>query len=779
MQAQGSRVSGQVTDENNTPQDFVEVHFYQNDILKNLSLTNEKGIFKTSLKNGSYTISVYKLNQIIYSSEISLKSDLNLGILKLTKNIELNEVLVQREQKRFESKTDRLIFNVENSISSSGGDALDLIKIIPGVRVQSSAISIIGKSDVRVMVDERLIQLSGEELNTYLRSLSSDNIKTIELITTPPAKYDAEGNSGLINIIMKTTVKDSWQSTLQSTYIQTTYSALLSNANFNYQKDRFGFLIDIGAKQGSEAALETIDTKFPTQQWEGDIRRKDRKEFIRGRIGMNYQLTEKSTIGMEYFGGSFNPNSTDANTIKMSNRFTNVPEGLNSTFGQNDKDNYRHSINLNFVHTIDTLGKNISIDVDYFKYNITQSRDFTSRNTTFNTPNASDLFLEANNSSLQNINNYSTKVDINYPLESIEINFGVKFSFTNNNNTIDFKNINSSPNVEPSQHDDFDYHENTQAVYLGAKKTLNKQWTFQAGIRLESTQNKSLSKFTNEEFSNDYLRLFPTVYVSYTLNEKNTFNLNYNRRINRPSYWGLNPFRWYFNIYTFTEGNPFLQPSYTDKIEISHNYKNKLISNIYLTKETNGMSQLPIIDVATNTTLLKMDNFYTQYNYGISETFIYNTIPWLQSYNQVNLFYCDTQLEKETNSRSFSGMCYYFSTNNSINLNPSKSWQGEVNFWYNAPFKALIGEFKSTSSFDMGLKYNLTKNNLLFKLTVFDILKTNKPQQTTYTNNVEQTKSIYFDERSFRFSLIYKLGSKKTKHSQREFGNKEETNRAE
>ena len=203
-----------------------------------------------------------KTNYTILFLLISIFSFAQDSIKKIVEK-QIQEVEIVAKKKLIERKVDRLVFNVENSISATGGDALDALKITPGIRVQNNQVSMIGKSGMAVMVDDKLIQLSGDDLVNYLKTIPSDNIKNIEVITTPPAKYDAQGNSGIINIRLKRAKHNSWNSSIRSTYTQTTYPAGSLGGSFNYNKNKISIESDLGYTNGSISPTYNTTFFFP------------------------------------------------------------------------------------------------------------------------------------------------------------------------------------------------------------------------------------------------------------------------------------------------------------------------------------------------------------------------------------------------------------------------------------------------------------------------------------------------------------------------------------
>jgi len=205
------KISGQIKNEKNNPVEFIEIQLQNKDsIIFKSELTNAEGKFILQTEKGEYSLLVRQLGVIYHNQKINVNQDTYIGIINITeKEQQLQEVVITSKKKLIERKVDRLIFNVENSISASGGDAIDALKVTPSIRVQNDNISMIGKSGMGIMVNDKIIQLSGDDLINYLKNLKSDEIKKIEVITNPPSKYDAQGNSGLVNIVLKSAKSNS------------------------------------------------------------------------------------------------------------------------------------------------------------------------------------------------------------------------------------------------------------------------------------------------------------------------------------------------------------------------------------------------------------------------------------------------------------------------------------------------------------------------------------------------------------------------------------------
>ena len=771
-------ISGKCIDQAHRPVPYLDVIASRGDRIARGTLTDSAGVFRLALPDGSYTLSVTFLGKKLFEKQIAFTQSLQLGAIQVNTDMQLKGVVVSTRKKLIEQKVDRLVFNVANSLAAAGGDALDALRITPGLRVQNDQISMIGKGSLRVMVDGRILPLSGSDLTDYLQSISADDIERIEVVTTPPARYEAEGDSGLINIIYKKGRKNAWNANLKSSYLQTTYPAYVLGGTFSYRKNKLSLWLHASAKTGAEAVIEKYHIRYPTQPWIGRDERKDKKDYLSNRVALDYSLSEKTTIGFQYLCSMRNPDIRDQTTFGVYNT-SGALDSLIQTRGFNDKKGDNQALNGHYVQTWDTTGKKLSIDLDYFKHHQTQDRHFISRNYPPD-DRPMETVLSAENASEQDIDNYSAKLDITYPTRWARLSYGAKASFTDSDNAVDFFNtLSGKPVRDPEQSDRFEYRENTQALYFSASKKLSDRWEAQLGLRLENTQTQGISTRLDQSHKNDYSRLFPTCYLTHDRHGNQAFSLRYSRRIERPPYWRLNPFRWYMSASVYAEGNPYLQPSFTDNIEFSHSWKDALITRASCSITHDGFNRIPEPDDETKKQVWIDKNYYTRYHYSLSVSHIFKKYSWWQSYNQAYLYYNRSELDrKEVDMPEQGGLGFYMHTNNSLLLNAAHTWQAEVDFWYRASNQSDIFEEDASYSLDLACKLFLLDKRLQLSLGTYDIFKTSSADYTTRTNGIEQTLNSYFDNRYFVLSLRFKFGNDKIAVKQRAFGSQSEKERA-
>lgn len=255
--AQQYQLKGKVVGStSNTPVEWVNVVLVKNDSIFSGTTTDSLGGFLITAPKGIYTLKLEYFGEVAINKELNILSNVDLGILKIKDSVQLQEIVIDVKKPLIQRKVDRLVFKVGNSISATGGDAIDALKVTPSLRVQNDQISIIGKSGVSVMIDDKLVQLSGDDLFSFLKTIKSDDIESIEVITTPPAKYEVEGNSGIVNIKLKETKQNYISGNLNTSYTQATYPLGNLGGGLNYQKDRLTVSSNLNYQNGSIAPYQ-------------------------------------------------------------------------------------------------------------------------------------------------------------------------------------------------------------------------------------------------------------------------------------------------------------------------------------------------------------------------------------------------------------------------------------------------------------------------------------------------------------------------------------------
>ena len=760
------------------PVEFAEIYLQESNINWYETSTDSLGNFNLQLKiPGTYTLIVAYLGEEQLSKEISITSDLDLGKIIIEETTVLNNMVIEAKRKQIEKKVDRLIFNVSSSIQSSGSDAIELLKITPRVKVENDKISMIGKSSMRIMIDDRPVQFSDNDLTNFLRSIRSDEIQSIEVITIPPAKYIAEGNSGIINIITKKKKEEAWNTSLQTTYRQGNHPIGIVGGNFNYIKNKFKLSYNTNYYKGSIAPVNNSLIEYPTILWKENNKRRDFYDSFSNGLAVDYEFSKKISMGLNY---RYNKNGLELRSDLNSNiinSISQVTDSLIKTPSLQFNNTDLHTFNYHFIYKIDTLNRKLSFDFDYFNYASDSNRNFSSTTYQTNNLNTPISFYAANNIGDQKINNLSFNLDMEHPLKWVNLNYGVRFSNIETKSGFKYYDVTHGfPEFDTKQSNNFIYKENTQAIYFSAQKELSDKWETKIGLRLENTNTQGNSLTLNEEHKIDYIKLFPTAYLSFTPNEDHTFSLSYSRRINRPNYSLLNPFRWVASAYSYSEGNPYLQPAFTNNLELEYMLKEKFISSVYFSHTDDDFEQLSIINPETSIQQIIPKNFIINRMIGFNQTIILKPLSWWNINFFGTVYYSSTDSKVPVTLQYLKGWNGEFSINNDFTLNKlntlflnisySYVTKGVDNLDYNSAYNQLNTSFK-------GLFFD---KRLIFSLHVNDILSSSRITYTGYSNGLKTVFKNYFDNRYLTLSLTYNFG-KNFKKERRDMKNDEELNR--
>lgn len=763
-------VTGKVIDNTNITIEFANVILLDKENINIITgiVTDEKGNFTiTTDKKGEFNLQISFVGFEDYKVKITKSTDL--GKITLKTNNELDEVVITARKKIIERKAGKLIFNVQSTPFLKGSDGIEVLKRTPRINTNNDEISILGKDNVRIMINDRMTTLSGAELNAYLQSLTTKDITKIEVITNPSAKYAAEGNTGIINIVLKKQQADYYSGSVKAIYKPATYNAGEITGSYNFKKDKWLFSSSVNRAKGFREFLQNSTINYPTQQWVYDNKGKREFNNISGRLSLDYIISKSTTIGVQYTGGLRKyPENSNSNT-----KINNTQNSLDSTLVNHNNSynkNYSHSINTHFQTKLDTLGKKLSIDLDYYNFNKNEEDLFES-----SSPN---IYQSKDNKGVNNIDNLSGRIDLELPLKFADLETGIKISTIKNNSNIkNYDIISSVPILNNNQSNEFEYTENNQAIYFSGNKEINKKWETQIGLRLEATQTKGYSITLNETTKDNYLKLFPTFYLNYEVNKNNSFSFEYGKRIKRPYYFQLNPFRYNSDIYTYTEGNPLLKPSFIENIELSHSYKSLLQTSLYYKNVENGFNQITILH-PNNIQQIIPENYYNSTEFGLTENISFNITKFWETSNEIYLYYLKATATIPQVKTKNEGFTAFLETDNSFILNTQKTFFATLNYWHQFPEASDLDNANAYSQLDAGFKALLFNKKLILNLSVSDILKTNKPTYISYnSNNIKTTFSNYYDNRRLNLSITYHFGNNKIRGKNHRGSNNEEKNR--
>ena len=752
-------IKGKVVDHNRAPLEHMSIYLLNRDsvYLKQM-VTDSTGVFIMKEIAGNYKLKITQLAQQFFILDINLSENHDLGEIMVNSAVKLKSIQVNAERNLIERKVDRIVFNIENSPSMQGFDLLEALSNTPMLDTNDGGISIVGKSGVAVMINERIIHLSGSELIQYLKSLRSDDVARIEIITTPPAKYDAQGNSGLINIVLKKRTNNGFQATLSSNYIQRSYGSIINNANLNYQSEKL--LLSIGLRH-YDIAYRVVESYtilgITTSTLQSDLR----KDFNNGgglNVNLDYKISKSSNIGLIYDGASGSSNMDIASTTNyMTNR---VLDSTLRTYAEHRKSINFQTLSGYYDVKLDTLGRKLSFIGNFLSNTPKSPVDFTTED--FKSEN---IHIVRNESDMS-YQIFSGQADLVYPTKAVNLETGLKYTDITNSSFVRYLNfIDDEYIVDPSRSNSFDYSEKNYAAYISGFRQLNEKLAAQAGVRYEYTQVNGFTPETGNENTFNYDNLFPSAYLSYTPNEKHSISLAYSRRINRPGFGNLNPFRWYSNPYTYSAGNPNLLPSFNNNMELGYVYGGNLSITLYHQRLTNGFSSLSFLENITR--ISTWENHLTQYNSGLNIGYSFTKIKWLQSYLFSDAVYIKSKSSFE-DVIAQEGFSYYYQINNSFFLNKDKTVSILLNYWQNLQRRASNVFYMSIANLRTGVNVHLLGRKLQMHLLVEDLLKQNVLRGEHYFQDNTQFFHSYSDARRLTIGFNYRLGLSSVKTNRKD-----------
>ncbi|KXH83632.1 outer membrane beta-barrel family protein [Chryseobacterium kwangjuense] len=666
------------------------------------------------------------------------------------RQVEQINLLVKK--KLLERKADRLIFNVEASIASQGMDASETLANVPMLKVDENmgSISITGKSTVSVMINGRMLNLSGNALLNYLKSIRSENIAKIEVITTPPAKYEAQGNSGIINIILKKNPNIGFSGNINTNLIQRTYSGFSSNGSLNYQTEKFSGSLKLTHYDSAKRSDENYSIVGATQNYSNSVRR-DMWNELTPTLNLSYKLSKNSEIGMEYIYAHQKSGMDIVNTTKNITSDHKEENLLTHTFHREKLPT--HTLSAYYDLKLDSLGKKLSIAGNFYKNN-------SDTEVNFSTLRSSDQSVQdVKTISLVSPQIFSGQADLELPFSFGTIETGLKFNQFKNNSDLQYYNLNNGEYIpDYSRANIFQYQEENYAAYFSFAKSFGEHWETKAGVRYEQTNAKSFTPSTGTGNIYNYGQWFPSAYVSYK-EDKNVFSFSYSRRINRPSMGNLNPFRWYSNPYSYSSGNPLLTPAYINNWELGYTFNSKFSASVYYLRMKNAFGQISYLD-----DLSQVSNYLNYYNnnfWGLNASYTDTFFKFWETSLSLNaslqnstVFNIEAQTQK--------GSSFSYSINNTFSLNKKKTVALFLNYSHSLPYRNVNSYFYDFPQLNSGLKVSLMEKQLQINATVTNIFAQRYRGNLYFADNTQHMDN-YWDGRSFRLSVNYTFGNSKKK----------------
>ena len=739
------------------------------------------GTFKfTGLKKGLYALSITKSGYTPVEKYLNLNGDTSVTIAMLPYIEELTQVTVTGKKKAIEQQPGKITFNVASSVTAQGGNALTALAKIPGIKIVGTNIGLVGKGTVKVMVNNKMLEISDDNLANYLSALAAKDIEKIEVITSPGANYDAAGNAGIIHIITKPNQQEGWSGSMQGSYgRQNAYNNYIFNGSVNYKKNKWNAFGNVNLNRHKELMGWIIGVDYPTYNWSLNDTGIYRIDDYNATVGIGYQIGKKSQLQLSYHYGyreeGHNLDGHDDVKNYITDNKTGQLDSIIRSFATYNPVAKTNALNLHYSTTLNDKGTTLSADADYFNFFRTDYSNFRGYMQPGLLEDGSENALFSNTAK-QNILIYTAKADLTLPTSFATWMLGAKMSNIRIYSDALYYNLGSdAPVFDSSKSNKYDYSENTQAAYLQGSKKWG-QITLNAGVRLEHTSTTGHSILLGTTDKNSYIKLYPSLSFTYQTSDNNNFWLEYNRRINRPTFWNLNPYRSMLTAYAYYDGNPALKPEYTTQVELGHSYKQMLFSSLYYRHTKNSFDNLTIGSLDTFLVYRTPLNFLTTSTWGLQERINLAPAKWWDAALQLNLYYTEST-SKLNYVTDQDGWGQYISLGNTFYFNKKKNFSGAVNFWCQFPEVDHIGTTNTYNSLDLGLLYTTDNKKWTLGLNATDIFKNSCPTYYTQVNGLQQSYEHFQLNRSLVLSITYQFGQRPKASDQRATGNQEERSR--
>ncbi len=772
-----AKISGSLLDADGMPVGYANVILFtlaDSNMVK-AEITDDRGVFQMNgIEAGNYWIKASFVGLPDYKSEalqVAAGQTLALPAFRLQPSTnDLTEVTVTATKPLVEVKPDKMVFNVEGSINAQGNTALELLRKSPGVMVDNNDnVMLQGRSGVQIYIDGKPSPLSSSDLAAYLETLQSSEIEAIEIITNPSSKYDAQGNAGIINIKIKKDKNLGANGSLDAGYSigkLPMYNAKLSG---NYRNKKVNLFGSYGYGDGRNRNIFNLyreQSGLSFDQRNVNLGNWNNHNF---RAGADFFLSKKSTIGLMANG---NVNDYQGNSNSRTPIGTLGSGTIDSLLlASNRQNGMRSNYNFNANYAFDGgNGTTWNIDADYGLFENDGDEYQPNR---YTDPTGTEVYEERiyANETPTTIDIYTFKIDHERNLFGGKVGTGIKLAQVNTDNTFNFYNVLNGENIlDENRSNQFAYKENVNAAYLNYSGKFSDKINFQFGLRAEQTNSEGdLTAYVptdNDNVKRSYLDLFPSGGLTYQVNQMNSLQFTYSRRIDRPSYQDLNPFQNRLDELTFEKGNPFLNPQYSHNFQLTHTYKYMYNTSLSYSRTTDLITR--ITDTSgVSASFITWLNLAQQDVLSLSFSAPIQITKWWNSYMNLTGAHTSNTADygdgKTVDLQAFSFNAYAQQT-----FSLPMDMKLEVSGWYASP--GIWGgtfKMKSMGNVDIGVQKKILDGRANLKVAVSDVFRTNRWSGISQFGALYMEAGGNWDSRRLRVNFTYRFGSDEVKAARR------------
>ena len=741
-------------------------------------VTNIKGIFSVDAPSGNYIIKVefigFKTKNLGTKNLVSSK---NLGTILLSEDAEtLDEVEIIAEKSTVEIRLDKKIYNVGKDMTVKGGTASDVLDNVPSVNVDAQgAVSLRGNENVRILIDGKPSALVGLTGTDALRNLPADAIEKVEVVTSPSARYDAEGTAGILNIILRKGKITGFNGSINTTVGNPDMLRVAPNLNYRTKKINLFSSLGYSYRKGpgnsqTEFSYLTNGVLDSTQTEDRTFDRKNKN--FNASIGLEYYINQKSSITGNFV---YRKSKGEDIATNITDRFLlNDPTQilLNESRVENeDEDGIDKQYSINYTNNLNDNGEKITIDLQYGDSEQTE-----------NSPIKVNDVLSEDNSQLTNSKERLLQIDYVLPIgENSQFEVGHKSTLQDLNSDFRVNILDSNANFDPSNA--IEFKQNVYAFYSQYGSKINK-FSYLLGLRTEITDIDLEVLTTNQKSEKKYTEWFPTVNLGYELNDNENVTLGYSRRLRRPRHWFLNPFESRSSATNVFRGNPDLNPTFTSSFDLGYNTKIRkfnLGASLYYQLSTDKIQSVSIIEErnGTNVFVRQPLNLNDEQRYGFEFTSNYNPSKKVRLSASFNYFKFNTDAfsytytaqdgtQVNTNLAEVNESSWFARFNSRITLPAKIQWQTRL--MYRGPQTNAQSDREGMFMANLAFSKDILKDKASLVLNVSDLFNSRKRESTTYYGGRENPSTIsngefQWRERQISLSFTYRFNQKKNQRN--------------
>ncbi|MEL6252207.1 MAG: TonB-dependent receptor [Bacteroidota bacterium] len=777
----GANIKGKLIGINASPIAYATIIAYtaQDSSVAKAAFSDEQGNFLLApLSANKYWIRVEFSEMATYRSEVievgageSVKLE---TITMQEKEVDMAKVNIYAQKPLIEVKPDMTVFNVSGTINSIGENAFELLRKAPGVIVDNSDnIILMGKSGVSIYIDGKRSPLSIADLATMLKGMQSSQIESIEIITNPSARYDAEGNAGIINIRLKKDKSLGTQGSITGGYGIGRFSKWDGGLNFN---SRNKVVNVFGNYSGNQSMNYSYSNFFRRQNgFEVDQRNDffDEGNSNNVKVGADFFLDKEHTIGVMYSGFFSDKENRNISLTPISLLASNEVQSILDAQTLGESNNSSQTFNLNYAYK-NKAGNSWNLDADYGRYRL---RNETLQPNLYLNPETDEVERDASfaTGAPRDIDIYTFKADHQRKLFGGTFSTGLKSAYIETDNTFNFSDFHNGEEVlNQDRSNNFVYKENINALYASFRKRIGQKWNWNLGLRAEHTwTNGELVSLQNTELDSvkrSYLNLFPSGGLTFSPNRINSFSLNYSRRIDRPRYQDLNPFLTQIDQITFSQGNPFLRPQFSHSVQLNYTYQYRYTASLSYTLTNDYFTRLTDI-LSEDASFIILENLESRevISANISAPIAINK-RW-NTYTNLNISRTQNRGDFNEAGETGKGIDIARTTANlyqqhTVTLTENVSL--EISGFYSSP--SIWGANYLTREFwgvNGGALFRMFNKKATLKLSVNDIFYSMQWQGTQEFGGLFYDASGGYESRQFRANFTFNFGNDKVRASRK------------